>query len=105
MLKDLVSNLTQFNACRSPSDRDKAAVLVAAHKIPVGECSLLRDALKVELQCGQMKLVKPFARSWYSEATLKLSSPNTSSNEREYGSLISEQKTILSLENRRTPVV
>ena len=35
--------LTQLNACRSPGD--KAAVLVAAHKILVGESSSVRPAL------------------------------------------------------------
>ena len=30
-------------------------------------CSLLRDALKVELQKGHMKLVKPFVKTCYSE--------------------------------------
>lgn len=30
-------------------------------------CSLLRDALKVELQRGRMKLVKPFVKTCYSE--------------------------------------
>ena len=30
-------------------------------------CSLLRDALKIELQRGQMKLVKPFVKTCYSE--------------------------------------
>jgi TBC1 domain family member 8/9 len=53
-------------------------------------CSLLRDALKVELQSGQMKAVKNFVKTCYSEALV----PTTSSvadNEREDGSLISEE--------------
>ncbi|KII87177.1 hypothetical protein PLICRDRAFT_42827 [Plicaturopsis crispa FD-325 SS-3] len=53
-------------------------------------CSLLRDALKVELQRGQMKAVKSFVKTCYSEALV----PTTSSvgdNEREDGSLISEE--------------
>jgi hypothetical protein len=54
-------------------------------------CVLLRDALKVELQRGQMKAVKAFVKTCYSEALV----PTTSSvaeNEREDGSLISEEK-------------
>ena len=31
-------------------------------------CSLLRDALKSELQRGQMKVVKPFIKSLFSES-------------------------------------
>ena len=31
-------------------------------------CSLLRDALKAELQRGQMKVVKPFVKALYSES-------------------------------------
>lgn len=54
-------------------------------------CSLLRDALKVELQRGQMKLVKPFARTCYSEALVSETS-SVADNEREDGSLISEEK-------------
>ena len=54
-------------------------------------CSLLRDALKVELQRGQMKLVKGFARTCYSEALVSEGS-TVADNEREDGSLISEEK-------------
>ena len=53
-------------------------------------CSLLRDALKVELQRGQMKLVKNFVKTCYSEALI-LDSSNVAENEREDGSLISEK--------------
>ncbi|KAK0497456.1 rab-GTPase-TBC domain-containing protein [Armillaria luteobubalina] len=54
-------------------------------------CSLLRDALKIELQRGQMKAVKGFVKTCYSEALV----PTTSSvadQEREDGSLISQEK-------------
>ncbi|KAK0444751.1 rab-GTPase-TBC domain-containing protein [Armillaria borealis] len=54
-------------------------------------CSLLRDALKMELQRGQMKAVKGFVKTCYSEALV----PTTSSvadQEREDGSLISQEK-------------
>ncbi|KAH0582404.1 hypothetical protein H2248_010348 [Termitomyces sp. 'cryptogamus'] len=54
-------------------------------------CSLLRDALKIELQRGQMKLVKPFVKTCYSEALVSDSS-SVADNEREDGSLISEEK-------------
>ncbi|KAG6902022.1 hypothetical protein C0995_005355 [Termitomyces sp. Mi166 len=54
-------------------------------------CSLLRDALKIELQRGQMKLVKPFVKTCYSE-TLISDSSSVADNEREDGSLISEEK-------------
>lgn len=54
-------------------------------------CSLLRDALKVELQRGQMKLVKNFVKTCYSEVLISDSS-NAAENEREDGSLISEGK-------------
>jgi TBC1 domain family member 8/9 len=54
-------------------------------------CSLLRDALKVELQRGQMKLVKGFAKTCYSEALVSETS-SVADNEREDGSLISEEK-------------
>ncbi|KAF9525105.1 rab-GTPase-TBC domain-containing protein [Crepidotus variabilis] len=54
-------------------------------------CSLLRDALKVELQRGQMKLVKAFVKSCYSEGLISESS-NARENENEDGSLITEDK-------------
>ncbi|KIM44773.1 hypothetical protein M413DRAFT_442734 [Hebeloma cylindrosporum] len=54
-------------------------------------CSLLRDALKVELQRGQMKLVKNFVKTCYSEVLISDPS-NAAENEREDGSLISEGK-------------
>jgi hypothetical protein len=54
-------------------------------------CALLRDALKVELQRGQMKAVKGFVRSCYSEAIVPVTS-SVADNEREDGSLISEEK-------------
>lgn len=53
-------------------------------------CGLLRNALKAELQRGQMKAVKSFVKTCYSEALV----PDESSvgdNEREDGSLISEE--------------
>ena len=54
-------------------------------------CAQLRDALKVELQRGQMKLVKGFVKGCYSEA-LVLSSSAVADNEHEDGSLITEEK-------------
>lgn len=54
-------------------------------------CSLLRDALKLELQRGQMKLVKNFVKTCYSEVLISDPS-NAAENEREDGSLISEGK-------------
>ncbi|KAG6878283.1 hypothetical protein C0993_009641 [Termitomyces sp. T159_Od127] len=54
-------------------------------------CSLLRDALKIELHRGQMKLVKTFVKTCYSE-TLVSDSSSVADNEREDGSLISEEK-------------
>ncbi|GLB43224.1 putative TBC-domain-containing protein [Lyophyllum shimeji] len=54
-------------------------------------CSLLRDALKIELQRGQMKLVKGFTKTCYSEALVSETS-TVADNEREDGSLISEEK-------------
>ncbi|KAF8889264.1 rab-GTPase-TBC domain-containing protein [Infundibulicybe gibba] len=54
-------------------------------------CSLLRDALKVELERGQMKVVKGFVKTCYSEALISTSS-TVADNEREDGSLISEEK-------------
>ncbi|KIK07869.1 hypothetical protein K443DRAFT_86394 [Laccaria amethystina LaAM-08-1] len=54
-------------------------------------CSLLRDALKVELQRGQMKLVKSFVKTCYSEVLVSTSSI-VGENEREDGSLINEDK-------------
>jgi TBC1 domain family member 8/9 len=50
-------------------------------------CALLRDALKAELQRGQMKAVKAFVRTCYSEALLATTS-NVAATEREDGSLI-----------------
>ncbi|PPQ85269.1 hypothetical protein CVT25_010042 [Psilocybe cyanescens] len=52
-------------------------------------CSLLRDALKVELQRGQMKLVKTFVKTCYSEVLISDTS-NAADNEREDGSLITD---------------
>ncbi|KAG1738928.1 rab-GTPase-TBC domain-containing protein [Suillus paluster] len=53
-------------------------------------CSLLREALKAELQRGQMKAVKGFVKTCYSE---ELVSPSgVADNEREDGSLITDAK-------------
>ncbi|KAJ8487454.1 hypothetical protein ONZ45_g14324 [Pleurotus djamor] len=52
-------------------------------------CSLLRDALKVELQRGNMKAVKGFVKSCYSEVLLASATPD---NEREDGSLVQDGK-------------
>ncbi|KAJ7261890.1 rab-GTPase-TBC domain-containing protein [Mycena rebaudengoi] len=54
-------------------------------------CSLLRDALKIELQRGQMRAVKGFVKTCYSEALVSTTS-QVADNEREDGSLISEEK-------------
>ncbi|KAJ6580842.1 rab-GTPase-TBC domain-containing protein [Mycena capillaripes] len=54
-------------------------------------CSLLRDALKIELQRGQMRAVKGFVKTCYSEALISTTS-HVADNEREDGSLISEEK-------------
>lgn len=54
-------------------------------------CALLRDGLKIELQRGQMKSVKSFIKTCYSEALISTSS-GVADNEREDGSLISEEK-------------
>ncbi|CAK5268073.1 unnamed protein product [Mycena citricolor] len=54
-------------------------------------CSLLRDALKIELQRGQMRAVKGFVKTCYSEALIA-SGSQLAENEREDGSLISEEK-------------
>ncbi|KAK7031705.1 rab-GTPase-TBC domain-containing protein [Favolaschia claudopus] len=54
-------------------------------------CSLLRDALKVELQRGQMRAVKGFVKTCYSEQLVSTTS-TVADNEREDGSLISEEK-------------
>ncbi|KAJ3497556.1 hypothetical protein NLJ89_g10334 [Agrocybe chaxingu] len=55
-------------------------------------CSLLRDALKVELQRGQMKLVKGFVKTCYSELLISETS-NAGDNEHEDGSLITDEKS------------
>jgi hypothetical protein len=52
-------------------------------------CSYLRDALKKELQRGQMKAMKSFVRTCYSEYLIPASS-HVADNEREDGSLIPE---------------
>ncbi|KAF4611272.1 hypothetical protein D9613_006620 [Agrocybe pediades] len=54
-------------------------------------CSILRDALKVELQRGQMKLVKGFVKTCYSEVLVSETS-NAADNEHEDGSLITDEK-------------
>ncbi|KAJ7760186.1 rab-GTPase-TBC domain-containing protein [Mycena olivaceomarginata] len=54
-------------------------------------CSLLRDALKIELQRGQMRAVKGFVKTCYSEALVSTTS-QVADNEREDGSLISEER-------------
>lgn len=54
-------------------------------------CSLLRDALKIELQRGQMKAVKGFVKTCYSETLISATS-SVADGEREDGSLISEEK-------------
>ncbi|TFY76730.1 hypothetical protein EWM64_g7281 [Hericium alpestre] len=55
-------------------------------------CSLLRDALKAELQAGHMKFVKGFAKTCYSENLIVDDSP-VAENEREDGSLIDGEKS------------
>ena len=54
-------------------------------------CAVLRDALKVELEHGQMKLVKAFVKTCYSEVLVS-STSTVADIEREDGSLISEEK-------------
>ncbi|KAF9244154.1 hypothetical protein BU15DRAFT_86102 [Melanogaster broomeanus] len=54
-------------------------------------CSILREALKAELQRGQMKAVKGFVKTCYSEALISTTS-SVAENEREDGSLITETK-------------
>jgi hypothetical protein len=55
-------------------------------------CALLRDALKVELQRGQMKQVKGFVQTCYSEVLVSDSPTVQAENEREDGSLIAAEK-------------
>ena len=55
-------------------------------------CALLRDALKVELQRGQMKQVKGFVKTCYSEVLVSDSSTVQAENEHEDGSLIAAEK-------------
>jgi hypothetical protein len=54
-------------------------------------CALLREALKAELQHGQMKAVKGFVKTCYSEALISTTS-SVADHEREDGSLITETK-------------
>ena len=51
-------------------------------------CGLLREALKAELQRGQMKAVKGFVKAFHSEYLVS----SVADNEREDGSLILETK-------------
>jgi hypothetical protein len=53
-------------------------------------CNHLRDALKVQLQSGQMKTLKAFVKTCYSESAL-LSSSTFAENEREDGSFIANE--------------
>ncbi|KAI0369748.1 TBC-domain-containing protein, partial [Pilatotrama ljubarskyi] len=48
-------------------------------------CSLLRDALKVELQKGKMKAVKPFVKTCYSELLVANASAPENADEKEGG--------------------
>ncbi|KAI0358249.1 TBC-domain-containing protein [Trametes cingulata] len=48
-------------------------------------CSLLRDALKVELQKGKMKAVKPFVKTCYSELLVANASAPENTDEKEGG--------------------
>jgi TBC1 domain family member 8/9 len=57
-------------------------------------CSLLRDVLKLELEMGHMKIVKSFVKTCYSEALVSDSS-GVAENEREDGSLISNESSYL----------
>lgn len=54
-------------------------------------CALLREALKAELQRGQMKAVKTSVKTCYSEALISTSS-SVADHEREDGSLVAETK-------------
>ncbi|CAE6473441.1 unnamed protein product [Rhizoctonia solani] len=54
-------------------------------------CNHLRDALKVQLQSGQMKTLKNFVKTCYSESAL-LSSSTFADNEREDGSFIANEE-------------
>lgn len=51
-------------------------------------CTLLRDALKAELQRGKMKAMKSFVKTCYTETLI--STNNDQSNEREDGSFVIE---------------
>ncbi|KIJ55489.1 hypothetical protein M422DRAFT_24063 [Sphaerobolus stellatus SS14] len=53
-------------------------------------CAYLRDALKKELQMGQMKAMKSFVRTCYTEYLIPASS-HVADNEREDGSLIQDE--------------
>ncbi|KAG0696010.1 hypothetical protein DFH29DRAFT_991847 [Suillus ampliporus] len=53
-------------------------------------CSRLREALKAELQRGQMKAVKGFVKTCYSEGLVSLS--GVADNEREDGSIITDTR-------------
>ncbi|KAI0642421.1 TBC-domain-containing protein [Trametes meyenii] len=48
-------------------------------------CSLLRDALKVELQKGKMKAVKPFVKTCYSELLVANASAPENADEKDNG--------------------
>ena len=52
-------------------------------------CARLRDALKMQLQLGNMRAMKTFVKTCYSE-TLVASASNTVENEREDGSLVTQ---------------
>jgi hypothetical protein len=52
-------------------------------------CAHLRDALKVQLDLGQMKRVKLFVKTCYSEVLIPVSNPEAD-NEREDGSIMTD---------------
>ena len=54
-------------------------------------CSLLRDALKVELQKGKMKAVKPFIKTCYSELLVANATAPENADEKEGGGAASSK--------------
>lgn len=76
---------------RSLTDKKQIVQLMGLRPTADLFCAYLRDALKKELQRGQMKAMKSFVRTCYSEYLIPASS-HVADNEREDGSLIPDSE-------------
>lgn len=78
------------NLLNSPQRNCQVVQLTSLRSAADTFSALLRDTLKQELDRGQMRAVKPFARTLYSEVIIPVGSNVAIDKEREDGSIIKD---------------